>query len=115
MMHYDCHGVLNVSSQSLPDGKDLVHVNFQHDTVHCVYNNVTMPIEALEMVHCDVKDATPDMLVSKIQRHFKNVSRQQVYNTWAMLSEGLWKHNSDQPVCYLRNIQMTLIYLMMSF
>ena len=55
-----------------------------------------MPVEALEMIRHDVEDATPNMLVSKVWRHFKNVSRQQVYNAWAKLSEGLWKHDSDQ-------------------
>ncbi|KAJ7863946.1 hypothetical protein B0H14DRAFT_2574601 [Mycena olivaceomarginata] len=63
---------------------------------HVCYVNVSMPPEALAMIHDNVEWLTPAAMVMKVQAAFPTVTAAQICRAWVELSGPFWGFEDDQ-------------------
>ncbi|KAJ7238382.1 hypothetical protein C8J57DRAFT_1566088 [Mycena rebaudengoi] len=97
MKCYPCGSKLVISCRTGKDANQLnVTVQLKHVAGHIIYNDVTMPRAALDMIRENVEWLTPVAMVSKVQATFPKVSAAQVHRAWTEMSEIFWRRDDAQ-------------------
>ncbi|KAF8887654.1 hypothetical protein CPB84DRAFT_1946602 [Gymnopilus junonius] len=90
MTHYPCRSHLSIVYWIKKTGQTYIIIDLHHHFRHTHYIDVTMPLEAMEIIEAQVEWATPSALLSSIQEAYPQISSAQVYNTWKAHSETHW-------------------------
>ncbi|KAJ7101717.1 hypothetical protein C8R44DRAFT_887916 [Mycena epipterygia] len=98
MKRYPCGSKLSISCRARKDNEDELDVIFQlkHAAKHVSYEDVSMPLEALDMIRDNVEWLTPVAMVTKVQAAFPNVTAAQIHRAWMEMSEPFWRFDNDQ-------------------
>ncbi|KAF8514567.1 hypothetical protein BU17DRAFT_68338 [Hysterangium stoloniferum] len=91
MKRFPCHSKLGISCCNVDgDGSMLITVRLEHHHQHINYVEVSMPLEALQMICDHLEWLTPTAIVTKIQAVVHNVTRLQIHTAWSKMSEVFW-------------------------
>ncbi|KAF8524136.1 hypothetical protein BU17DRAFT_85239 [Hysterangium stoloniferum] len=97
MKQFPCHSKLGISCCNVDgDGSMLITVQLEHHHQHINYVDVSMPLEALQMIRDNLEWLTPTAMVTKIQAAFHNVTRLQIHTAWSKMSEVFWHRDKEQ-------------------
>ncbi|KAJ3542994.1 hypothetical protein NM688_g5915 [Phlebia brevispora] len=103
MTRYPCKSSLSVTCKAAlaptRDNLDLVvSVALKHHASddHRPYFDVTLPLEAIEIIRRQIEWAKPNEILREVQAKFPHVSAMQVHGAWAKMSEVLWKRDLEQ-------------------
>jgi hypothetical protein len=99
MKRFPCRSSLGITYQTgarygTTIGRVLIRLE-QHSS-HVEYFDVTMPEEALAMIHEHIEWLSPVAMVTKIRTHFPDVTAKQVHTAWTKFSEPHWRKDDDQ-------------------
>ncbi|KAJ6611363.1 hypothetical protein B0H10DRAFT_2224139 [Mycena sp. CBHHK59/15] len=73
-----------------------VTVQLKHTGKHVGYADVSMPVEALDMIRENVEWLTPVAMVTKVQEAFPSVTAAQIHRAWMEESAPFWRFDNDQ-------------------
>ena len=101
MIRYPCHSNLIITCRETSrkhDKKVLISVYLEHDTSngHTPYYDVSLPLDAADIVRDCLDWATPNEIVRRIQVLHPQVTAHQVHDAWRKMSEGVWKRDPEQ-------------------
>jgi hypothetical protein len=99
MKHFDCHSTLVVSCcQRTPIDVDqwTLSIHIEHHDSHTPYFDITMPVEATEIIRDNLEWSILSTLVPRIQGLFPNITSKQVHSAWSCMSQILWKKDENQ-------------------
>jgi hypothetical protein len=77
-------------------GNAYIIISLHHHFKHVHYVDVTMPLEAMQMVNKQAEWVMPSDLTTKVQLAYPQVLIAQVYNTWKAVSETHWRRDNLQ-------------------
>jgi hypothetical protein len=97
MKRFPCGSKLSIRCQA-QNNEDLldVMVQLKHAGKHVGYVDVSMPVEALNMIRENVEWLTPVAMVTKVQAAFPSVTAAQIHRAWMDESEPFWRFDNDQ-------------------
>ncbi|KAF8896786.1 hypothetical protein CPB84DRAFT_1963103 [Gymnopilus junonius] len=96
MTRYPCQSRLSIVYWIKKTGQTYIIIDLHHHFQHTHYIDVTMPLEAIEIIEAQVEWATPSALLSSIREAYPQISSAQVYNAWKAHSETHWQHHNLQ-------------------
>jgi hypothetical protein len=98
MKRYPCGSKLSISCRVQKDNEDELDVVFQlkHVAKHISYEDVSMPLEALDMIHDNIEWLTPVAKVIKVQTAFPNITAAQIHRAWMEMSKPFWCFDNGQ-------------------
>ena len=99
MHRYECKSKMSIlcwTNTSSGEKTRTVTIWLEHYKRHTPYYDVTLPLEAAEMIRENLDWTTPNEMVRKIQAKYPAVSNKQVHKAWTTMSETLWKRNAEQ-------------------
>jgi hypothetical protein len=78
-----------VSCKTSAAHEKMITIHLQHHEKHTPYYDVSMPLEALEMIRDNLQHCTPVAMVGKVQALYANVTAKQIHAAWTEMSEVL--------------------------
>ncbi|KAJ6618385.1 hypothetical protein B0H10DRAFT_1947572 [Mycena sp. CBHHK59/15] len=97
MKRFPCGSKLSIRCQA-QNNEDMldVMVQLKHAGKHVGYVDVSMPVEALDMIRENIEWLTPVAMVTKVQAAFPSVTAAQIHRAWMEESKPFWRFDNDQ-------------------
>ena len=73
-----------------------ISVWVEHHMKHAPYYDISLPPEAIAMIHENLECHCPSEVTKKVLLTYPSITTKQVHTAWTTMSETLWKRDSDQ-------------------